>query len=176
MSLKEDYKNDIYPGMRKYRMVQNADGTISLDDVTQYTQEGDIFSADDMNNTNKAVNNIDRDNTAFRQDIQGKVAQVESTVGTLTGGRAIELPAGGWSSTAPYTQTVSYPELTESGQPLYGLLLKAPYSDVNVEAQKLAWSYVDRAASGNGNVTFYCYSKKPATSISVIAKGVQVNG
>ncbi len=176
MNLKENYKNDIYSGMRKYRTVQNEDGTISLQDVTTYTQDGDIFSADDINTTNKAVNSIERDNTAFRQEIQKNVTQVTSTVSTLTGGRVIELSESGWSSTAPYIQTVSYPELTESGQPLYGLLLKAPYSDINVEAQKLAWSYVDRAASGNGKVTFYCYSKRPAASISVIAKGVQIDG
>lgn len=176
MSLKENYKNDIYTGLRKYKQIQNSDGTISLQDVTPYIQEGDIFSADDINATNREINSIDRNNTAFRQDIQKEVTRVSGTASTLTGGRTIELPANGWSSTTPYTQTCSYPELTENGQPIYGLLLRPPYSNINAEAQKLAWSYIDRAASGNGKVTFYCYSKKPTTSISVIAKGVQING
>ncbi|MFQ8841863.1 MAG: hypothetical protein ACLR8P_14030 [Clostridium fessum] len=39
-------------------MTNNDDGTISLDDVTTYVQEGDILSADDVNATNKAVNEL----------------------------------------------------------------------------------------------------------------------
>lgn len=176
MSLKENYKNDIYPGERKYQLIPNNDGTTSLQDVTRYTQAGDIFSADDINATNKAVNDIDRDNTAFRSKIQDEVNTVTSTVATLTGGRMIELPVNGWSTTAPYTQVRPYPELTVQGQPVYGLSLKSPYSNINVEAQKLAWSYVDRAISGAGQVTFVCYSKRPVTAIAVVAKGVQING
>lgn len=45
MSLKTDYKDDIYSGKRRYRMIQNDDGTVSFDDVTDYTQDGDIYSA-----------------------------------------------------------------------------------------------------------------------------------
>ena len=44
---------------------------------------------------------------------------------------------------------------------------------MTVEAQKLAWGYVDRIASGDGAVTAYCYSKKPVTDIVVSAKGVK---
>ena len=58
MNLKTDYKNDIFSGKRKYHMTNNDDGTISLDDVTTYVQEGDILSADDVNATNKAVNEL----------------------------------------------------------------------------------------------------------------------
>ena len=49
MSLKENYKNDIFEGRRKYRLIQNSDETISLDDVTQYIQVGDVFSDEDIN-------------------------------------------------------------------------------------------------------------------------------
>lgn len=56
--LKTDYKNDVYLGNRKYTMVTNDDGTISLVDVTTYTEEGDDFGADDINTTNKAINGI----------------------------------------------------------------------------------------------------------------------
>lgn len=55
MSLKTDYKDAMFPGKRKYRMVQNEDGTVSFDDVTEYTQQGDRFGAKDINDTNTAV-------------------------------------------------------------------------------------------------------------------------
>ena len=55
MSLKTDYKDAMFPGKRKYRMVQNEDGTVSFDDVTEYTQQGDRFGAKDINDTNTEV-------------------------------------------------------------------------------------------------------------------------
>lgn len=56
--LKTDYKDDVLDGLRKYRMVNNSDGTVSFVDVTMYDQEGDDYGANDINSTNEAVNNI----------------------------------------------------------------------------------------------------------------------
>lgn len=61
MALKTDYKDDVLSGERKYVIVENGDGTVSLRDVTQYTQVGDSFGALDINNTNEAVNSIQDD-------------------------------------------------------------------------------------------------------------------
>ena len=62
MALKEDYLDDILDtsvnAQRKYRMITNADGTISLEDVTEYSQNGDNFGAFDINITNKTVNEL----------------------------------------------------------------------------------------------------------------------
>ena len=55
MSLKTDYKDAMFQGSRKYRMVQNDNGTVSFEDVTEYTQEGDSFGAKDINDTNTEV-------------------------------------------------------------------------------------------------------------------------
>ena len=54
--LKTNYKDDAWVGKRKYSKTDNSDGTISLDDVTEYTQEGDSFGAADINKTNAEVN------------------------------------------------------------------------------------------------------------------------
>lgn len=55
MALKTNYKDDVFTGKRKYRITNNDDGTVSLDDVTTYTQQGDIFGAADINAINKAI-------------------------------------------------------------------------------------------------------------------------
>lgn len=55
MSLKTDYKDAMFPNRRKYQMIQNDDGTVSFEDVTEYTQEGDSFGAKDINDTNTEV-------------------------------------------------------------------------------------------------------------------------
>lgn len=60
MALREDYRDDILDTSkntkRKYNMLSNADGTVSLEDVTEYTQNGDDFSSNDVNAITKALN------------------------------------------------------------------------------------------------------------------------
>lgn len=56
--LKTDYKDDILVSgqQRKYNLIQNSDGTVSLVDVSSYAQYGDTLKAEDFNATNAAVN------------------------------------------------------------------------------------------------------------------------
>ena len=73
LDLRVDYQDDILDSSvntkRKYNIIENADGTKSLEDVSVYTQKGDSFGAVDVNKTNQAVldlnsslNTIDYDN------------------------------------------------------------------------------------------------------------------
>ena len=56
--LKTDYKDDILVSgqQRKYNLIENSDGTVSLVDVSSYAQYGDTLKAEDFNATNAAVN------------------------------------------------------------------------------------------------------------------------
>lgn len=56
MSLKTDYKDDIYGGSRRWRLTQSEDGTYNMSDVATYTQKGDNSGQNDINATNRAVN------------------------------------------------------------------------------------------------------------------------
>ena len=60
--LRNDYKDDILNTdvntQRKYRMVENGDGTVSFEDVTAYEQVGDSFGAADINKTNLAIDEL----------------------------------------------------------------------------------------------------------------------
>ena len=62
MALKVDYKNDILAssmdGKRQYTMIENQNGTVSFEDVTEYDQEGDTLSAGDFNTTNAEINGL----------------------------------------------------------------------------------------------------------------------
>lgn len=59
MSLKTDYKDYIFDTMknttRKFNMINNPDGTVSFEDVSEYSQTGDSFGANDINNITKAI-------------------------------------------------------------------------------------------------------------------------
>lgn len=60
-NLPVDFKDDILKenmnGKRRFNMIQNSDGTVSFEDVTDYTQVGSTFGAAQINATNTAVNN-----------------------------------------------------------------------------------------------------------------------
>lgn len=58
-SLKTDYKDFIPPESgKKYIITTDASGFSTIQDATEYTQEGDTFGASDINNTNQAVNDL----------------------------------------------------------------------------------------------------------------------
>ena len=78
--LKTTYKDDVLNTSanekRKYNMITNEDGTVSLVDATDYLQVGDSFGAADINATNKKVNELDSnltfpDGVGFYPDMQG---------------------------------------------------------------------------------------------------------
>lgn len=71
--LKTDFKDDILAesnAKRKYQQTFNADGSVSLDDVTQYQQEGDALPAAELNKTNTAINKIYSDRIVNLDDLE----------------------------------------------------------------------------------------------------------
>jgi len=147
MSLKTDYKDAMFDGQRRYRLIANEDGTYSLPDSTTYTQTGDKFGANDINETNTEINKLEAVKTAT-------------------------LATASWSSTAPYTQTVSVTGITADDKPIVSLYLPDGITAANVKLQNKAYACVDRVVTGPGSMTAYCYNKKPAVDFQIQAKGV----
>ena len=124
--LRTNYKNDKYTGKRLYRVTNVSADTVNLDDITIYAEEGDIFSADDINETNAAVNELYEE---YAEGISRANRYVE-----------INLPVSGWSATAPYIQTVSVPGMLASDRPVPGLV----YPDNLTEALQ---AQIDKSAN-----------------------------
>lgn len=150
MALKTDYSDDVFDGNRKYSMITNGDGTVSLVDVTEYTREGDTFAAHDVNEITIAINSI-------------------NSV------RVIELPQSGWTleSGTIYTQTVAVDGVTEDMD-----LDLRPFPSYNETAdeQKAYTKMLSILTSGtgktnNGSVTFRIF-KAATSTIRVGLKGV----
>lgn len=53
--MKTDWKDDVFE-QRKYNMTNNSDGTVSLEDVTEYSQQGDSFGAKELNAIGEELN------------------------------------------------------------------------------------------------------------------------
>ena len=83
--LKTNYKDDVLDTSknekRKFRMIQNDDGTVSFDDATEYTQQGDAFGAADINATNAKINEQNQSLTNINVNVgeDGKLHFVDST-------------------------------------------------------------------------------------------------
>lgn len=56
VDFKDDIMSESMEGRRRYRMIQNPDGTVSFEDTTEYDQIGSLFGQGQINKTNQAVN------------------------------------------------------------------------------------------------------------------------
>ncbi|MFR2552747.1 MAG: hypothetical protein ACLS8D_13080 [Clostridioides difficile] len=147
MALKTNYKADVFEGNRKYQIIQDGEGKSEIQDVTAYSQEGDIFGPSDINATNRAVN-------------------------ALNHVVPVTLQASGWSTAAPYTQTVPIEGLTTEDNPILVKVIADGATPEQVKAYNKAFGCIDDGDTENGQATFRCYNKKPDIDITVKLKGV----
>ena len=57
--LRVDYTDASWTGLRKYNQISNHDGTVSFQDVTQYSNlDNSFYGARDANRVNEAINTI----------------------------------------------------------------------------------------------------------------------
>lgn len=96
-NFKDDILSSSMGGKRKYRLIDNGDGTVSFEDVTTYTQTGSDFGAGQINATNKAVNEscdkanvIDSLNDIVANQANGMIAGAKA-VAELNGTESAEL-------------------------------------------------------------------------------------
>lgn len=58
-NLPTDYQDAVWNGNRKYKMINNSDGTVSFEDVTKYSQkENSFFGANEANAMNAGMNEL----------------------------------------------------------------------------------------------------------------------
>ena len=144
--------------MRKYEKTDNPDGSISLSDVTDYQEEGDIYSAADINNTNKAVNDFFDEYTA--------------QVNKLTSITTLTLPVDKWNGAAPFIQTVEIPTIKETDIPTPGLVYPEGITE-SLKAQiDKSVNMITEIETLNGSVKVTCQFKKPVTDLIIGLKGV----
>lgn len=149
--LKTDYQDDLYDGQRRYRQIQNQDGTVTLTDATTYTQKGDRYGANDINATNEEVNRITR-------------------------GLPVALPASGWSGSAPYSQKIAVEGIRNTDVVhIYPHTPKSMNAETAKRYRKMAGMITD-GESEDGFMTFYCGIKKPTADFEVWLEGVSLNG
>lgn len=154
MSLRTDYKNDKFSGQRKYREIINLDGTISLEDVTDYVEDGDVFSADDINIINATIN----ENVKFIQKLKRNID--------------VLLKSSNWSSSAPYKQIISVCGITSADAPIVGLKYPSNYTKQEKNNIDRCSNMITNITTENGEILFECKFDKPDTDLIITLKGV----
>ena len=82
------------------------------------------------------------------------------------------LPASGWTENAPYTNTIGIFGMTAAYAPVIACGKVSSPTAERYKAIHKAYAMIDRAVTGNNQITFYCYSKKPTVDIPISIKGV----
>lgn len=146
--MKTDWKDDVFEGEhRKYNMITNGDGTVSFEDMTTYTQQGDEFGAKQL------------------QEIGEEVNRIQET-------KSVTLPAANWTGTkAPFVQTVTVEGITETDKPGQGIIYPENCTRAQQKEINRAADYLYDLETGNGTVTFRA-TVKPEINITIGLKGV----
>ena len=102
-------------------------------------------------------------------------AALEATEGMKREVISVTLLADGWSSTAPYTQTVAVAGMTADKDFLAPYLEPTGNESDDLAAQ-VALSCISGGTTDTDSVTFYCYDEKPTTTITVfmVDKGTKI--
>jgi hypothetical protein len=145
--LKTDYKDDVFTGQRKYRELNNGDGTKTFTDNTVYSQRGDKFGAKDVNAITRTLNAL--------QEV-----------------RQVFLDVSKWSNTAPYVQEVDVLGILSTDAPTVALYLSGLETAEAIRLQNKAFSRIDIVETLDGKIRVKCFNKKPEVSLWVGLKGV----
>ncbi len=86
--------------------------------------------------------------------------------------RKATLTASGWTSSVPYTQSVSVSGIDSTMAPVISSGIPSQESSANYIEMKTSYAMIDKAVTGSGIITFYCYSSRPSVNIPILIKGV----
>lgn len=82
-------------------------------------------------------------------------------------------PSSGWSSSAPYTQTVNVDGILATDDPIVDIDMSSATNADDWALLTEAWNFVGRITANQGSVTMYCYEEKPTVDITIFLKVVR---
>ncbi len=192
LNLKTTYQDDVLDTsvntQRKFNMIQNDDGTVSFEDMTTYSQEGDIFGAIDINATNEAICELnDKVDDCFQSVSDGKAlvasaitgmgvstasdatfATMASNVGKISKGKFLTVGSGTSSGSFNVKTLCSNNGLNYSSLTTGNFVVRA--TSVN------ALEFQDNTVWTTGNARTYAYGCTPTWSYNASNGVLTVSG
>lgn len=121
---------------------------------------------------------VDPSGTASVQDIsnlQNQINVIQQEIGQLENVMTITLPASGWSSSFPYTQTVSVQGFEDNDRPVLSMAIEQTSTADEIKAYKKAYGYIYYGSVSSNAVTIYA-TNKPTIDIKVTLSGYMGSG
>lgn len=84
--------------------------------------------------------------------------------------RAVTLLASGWSSSVPYTQTLTVQGVNAGDEPIIAAGKPLTLDSASYKALNKAFGMIDRITTGDGTITAYCYTNKPTVNVPIVIK------
>lgn len=108
--------------------------------------------------------------------VSKRVTNLENDIEALASA-TVTLPASGWSSSVPYTQTITYYGMTADWKPGIPSIPKSGTVNVTTSLAELeALRCINAISSGTNALTFMCFEDKPTTTITVDVPGQLIEG
>ena len=141
----------------------DADAAMSAAKVAAGSADGAQRTADaalarsggDMTGAMTVLEPVADNNPATKQYVDSVVANTHMAA-------EVTLPASGWSTEAPYTQTVAVEGILATDQPHYGVVYTENWND-----ERDAFAAVDELDTADGSVTFTCFDDKPGADLTI---------
>lgn len=171
MSLKTNYKNDKFSGKRKYKVTTLPTGEINLDDTTIYVETGDIFTAEDINATNGAVEAANRKIEETNNAVGAIDNRLTLEIGKMRTLRIVNAPVSGWSGAAPFVQSVAVAGITALSAPVTGMQYPAGIDDNKKTLIDKSFGMITEIETLAGVVKITCRFKKPVADLILCLKG-----
>jgi len=106
--LRTDYTNAQWSGLKKYQQVDNSDGTVSFQDVTQYTdKDNSFFGANEANKMNAGMNLLAKNIDSTSKDAEAAAASAKAAATSESNAATSEKNAATSESNAKSSETAA---------------------------------------------------------------------
>ena len=124
MALRTDFKDSVLKdttGNKKYKMTNNSDNTVSFTDVTEYSQEGSPYGAEEVNEERGVINSVIVPKT---RTVEGSYLTCDvADAGAVTWFRISS------NTTSKLTNGTEYKPFTVTPAPLFGIFRRIYITD-----------------------------------------------
>lgn len=181
------WKDHVVERPKTYRMVENADGTVTLVPETgQVIQQGTALNAENLNKIEDALEahetelgdrlekaggtmtgSIRMSGNAV-QELKEPVSSADAATKAYVDGKRKQFSAAlatAWEGAGPFTQTVAVKGILETDMPHVVPVYDA--DNTTAQAQREAWGCVSRGVAAAGGIQFMCFEDKPETAIPI---------
>ncbi len=181
------WKDHVVERPKTYRMVENADGTVTLVPETgQVIQQGTALNAENLNKIEDALEahetelgdrlekaggtmtgSIRMSGNAV-QELKEPVSSADAATKAYVDGKRKQFSAAlatAWEGAGPFTQTVAVKGILASDMPHVVPVYDA--DNTTAQAQREAWGCVSRGVAAAGGIQFTCFEEKPETAIPI---------